>query len=230
MSRALPIVIMMVVSAQALATGPVAATDSAEEFRSIAAAHRDLRAYDLQIAVSVDSAGSSIPLYAAVKCDGRRRCLRIFKSSTVLQTPEMSLMVDANDRTIMVTRHELATSPAAPMDPIAALQAWLEAGGRVSSGELTPTGRHWIFESGKPGVQPGHMYVDADSRLLRRLFYSTVTPTGISTTVDIRYTWGDPTRLNRADFETSRFIREERGAIVPASEYAHYRVILADRN
>jgi hypothetical protein len=215
--------------AQAFATEPAAVTAVADEFRLIAAAHRDLRAYDLQIAVSVDSAGASIPLHAVVKCDGRKRCLRMFKSSTVLQTPEMSLMVDANERTITVTRHQLDAVQATPMDPTAALQAWVEAAGRVSGGELTPAGRHWIFESAKPSVRPGHMYVDTDSRLLRRFVYSTETPTGLLTTVDIHYTWGDPAQLNAADFETSRFVQEQQGGIVPSREYAQYEIIRADR-
>lgn len=228
MSRALPILLMTIVGGQALAAEPVAATDTAMEFRSIAAAHRDLRAYDLQIRVSVDSVGSSIPLHAAVKCDERQRCLRMFNSTTVLQTPEMSLMVDASERTIMVTRHGGDAVQATPMDTAAALQAWLDAGGRLSGGELTPEGRHWLFESAKAGVRAGHMYVDNHSRLLRRLVYSAQTPTGVSTTVDIHYTWGYPTQLNLADFETSRFVHEESGAIVPANQYAHYKIILAD--
>lgn len=200
-----------------------------EEFQLIAAAHRDLGAFDLRIDVSIESAGSSVPLQAVLKCDGRDRCLRLFRNSITLQTPGLALMVDTNERTITVTRQPLDTRPTGTLDPATALQAWLDQGGRLSGGEITPDGRHWSFASGKPGVPTGKMYVDPNSRRLRRLAYRSDTSQGVSTTVDIRYRWGDPARLDAREFDPGRFVTEQRGVIVPVDDYALFRVIYADR-
>ena len=212
---------------QAFGAEPDAAVAAADEFRQIAAAHRNLRAYDLQITASIDTAGSSVPLHATVKCDARARCLRKFRTSTVLLTPEMSLMIEDNERTITVTRYKIEAPLA--MDSVAALQVWLDAGGRITGGEITEGGRHWILQSAMAGLQAGHMYVDVDSRLLRRLVYSTHTQTGSRATVDIHYTWRDPAQLSLTDFETHRIVEERHGTLVPAPDYAHYRLINADR-
>lgn len=217
------------VTADAQPAASEAIQAAAEEFQLIAAAHRDLRAYDLRIDIAVSSTDSSVPLHAVVKCDGRQRCLRLFRNSTTLETPGLSLMVDSNERIITVTRHKLDAAGAPSVDPASALQTWIEKGGRLSGGELTETGRHWAFDSSKPGLPTGEMYVDPRSRLLRRLVYRTETAAGARTTIDIRYDWEDATQLDPAEFETSRFVQERGGAIVPVQEYAQYRIINSDR-
>jgi hypothetical protein len=207
-----------------------AAAAAAEEFRRIAAAHRDLHSYDLQIEALVESSGSSLPLRATVKCDEQRRCLRVFQKSTTLETPRLSLMLDATSQTITVTRHKVLNvpEPQASMDPSKALETWLENGGKLSGGESTPMGRHWTLETGKPTSPRAQMYVDPDSRLLRRFVYQNERSDGIRTTVDIRYTWGDAARLDPREFETSQFIEEQGRTIRPAEAYARYRIISTD--
>jgi len=222
--------LMMIAAAAQPTAAEQAAAATADEFQRIAAAHRDLRAYDLRIDISLETGGSSVPLHGIVKCDGQQRCLRIFRNSTTLETPGLSLMVDANERTITVTRNKLLEGhPAAPMDPSEALQTWRTRGGRLSGGEVTAAGRHWTFASASPDVPAGDVFVDPESRLLRRLVYQSETPGRPRTTVDIRYTWGSPAELNSDDFETSRFVRERDGVIVPMDQYAHYRIIRTDR-
>lgn len=206
-----------------------AITPIAQEFQLIAAAHRDLRAYDLRIEITVSSANSSLPFGAVVKCDAQQRCLRIFRNSTTLQTPALSLMVDSNTQTITVTRHKLDDQRTANVDPAAAVQAWVAKGGELTGGELTADGRHWKFGSSMPGKPTGDMYVDPQSRRLQRLVYRSTTATG-TRTVDVQYEWQDATRLDPAEFATSRFVLEKEGVIEPAQAFAQYRIIDADRH
>jgi len=140
-------------------------------------------------------------------------------------------MVDTTDQTITVTRNKRASASrsGALIDPSKTLDAWLQSGGKLSGGELTPDGRYWTLDSGKPTTPKTQMYVDGYTHLLRRLVYESEGPKGIRTKVDIRYSWGDPARLNPADFETNRFIQEQGGIIAPVKAYAQYRIIRTDR-
>ena len=73
------------------------------------------------------------------------------------------------------------------------------------------------------------MYVDPSSRLIKRLVYHSETPEGRRTSVDIRYDWRDSTQLDPAEFATERFVRDQKGTLVPAPLYAQYRLIDSDR-
>jgi hypothetical protein len=214
-------------------SGAVAPVD---EFRRIALAHSELRSYDLRIDVSVEINGSSVPFHAAVRCDDRQRCLRLFQGSTTLETPQLSLLIDKTDRTITVRHRKPAdvtetTSSQATvaMDPSKAFETWRQNGGNVSGGDMTSNGQHWIVNTGKPEFPRLEMYVDEKSHLLRRVLYESKAASGIATKVDIHYSWGDPARIDRAEFEQSRFVKEESGTISPVEGYADYRVINSDQ-
>src|SRR5262249_18319772 len=146
-----------------------------------------------------------------------------------LETPELSLLVDANDRTISVAVRDPAAgeTAAAQVDPTARLNAWIKGGGSLSGGELTDDGRRWAFQPAKAGLPAAQMWGDPPPHRLRRLVYEV--GTGERTQVDIRYTWRDAARLDPAEFEVSRFIEGQDAAIAPAQAYATYRIIRADR-
>jgi hypothetical protein len=228
-TRALMIVAALTLPARASAADEPLASVAAREFDLIAAAHHALRTYDLRIDVAYSVAGTSQAFPARVACDARRRCLRVFQNATALETPELSLLVDANDRTISVAVRDPAAgeTAAAQVDPTARLDAWIKGGGSLSGGELTDDGRRWAFQPAKAGLPAAQMWVDPSSHLLRRLVYEV--GTGERKQVDIRYTWRDAARLDPAEFEVSRFIEGQDAAIAPAQAYATYRIIRADR-
>jgi len=227
-ARALMIVAALALPAAAAADEPLASS-AANEFELIAAAHQALQAYDLRIEVAYAAAGTVQALQARVACDARRRCLRVFQNATALETPELSLLVDANDRTISVAVRDPAAgrTATAQVDPTARLEAWIKGGGSLSGGELTDDGRRWAFQPAKAGLPAAQMWVDPSSHLLRRLLYEA--GTGARTQVDIRYTSRVAARLDPAEFEVSRFIEGQDAAIAPAQAYATYRIIRADR-
>jgi hypothetical protein len=214
-------------------SGPAAPVD---EFQRIALAHSELRSYDLKIDVSVEISGSSVPFRAAVRCDDKQRCLRLFQGSTTLETPQLSLLIDKTDRTITVRHRKPAdvtqtalSQTAAAMDPAKAFETWRKNGGSVSGGDVTPNGQHWIVNTGKPELPRLEMYVDEKSHLLRRVLYDSKAANGIATRVDIKYSWGDPARINPTEFEPSQFVKEESGTISPVDAYADYRIINSDQ-
>lgn len=214
-------------------SGPAAPLD---EFQLIALAHRDLRSYDLKIDVSVEIGGSSVPFQAAVRCDDKQRCLRLFQGSTTLETPQMSLLIDKTDRTITVRHRKPAdvtptalSQTTAAMDPAKAFETWRQDGGNVSGGDVTPNGQHWIVNTGKPEIPRLEMYVDDKSHLLRRVLYDSKTASGTVSRVDIKYSWGDPARIDPAEFEPSRFVKDESGTIFPVDGYADYRIVNSDQ-
>jgi hypothetical protein len=226
-ARAFLVVVAFVLQAPASAADDTLAAAAGKEFEEIAAAHRALRAYDLGIDVTYSVAGAARMFQARVACDERRRCLRVFQNATTLETPEMSLLVDANDRTISVAvREPAAGGNAAQVDPTARLEAWIASGGGLSGGELTAGGRRWVFQPAKPALPTAQMYVDPSSHLFRRLVYE---GGGEKAQVDIRYTWRDASRLDPAEFEVSRYIEGQDASITPARAYATYRIIRADR-
>ena len=222
------IITALALPAAAAAAEPLASA-AAKEFELIAAAHHALRAYELRIDVAYAVAGTSQAFQASVACDARRRCLRVFQNTTTLDTPELSLPVDANVRTISVAVRDAAAggTAAAQVDPTARLDAWIKGGGSLSGGELTDDGRRWAFQPAKAGLPAAQMWVDPSSHLLRRLLYEV--GTGARTQVDIHYTWRDAPGLDPAEFEVSRFIEGQDAAIAPAQAYATYRIIRADR-
>ena len=227
-TRALMIVAALAFPAAAFAADEPLAPSAANEFELIAAAHHALRAYDLRIDVVYSVVGTAHAFQARVACDARRRCLRVFQNATALETPELSLLVDANDRTISLAVRDSAAAETAvaQVDPTARLDAWIKGGGSLSGGELTADGRRWAFQPAKAGLPMAQMWVDPSSYLLRRLVYEV--GTGERTQVDIRYTWRDAAGLDPAEFEVSRFIEGQDAAIAPARAYATYRIIRAD--
>jgi hypothetical protein len=209
------------------AAAPVAVPPGwVEDFRRIAQAHRDLRAFDLEIEAVVATGESRVPIRANVKCDERHRCLRQFLSSTTLETPQVSVMVNNVTRTIAVARREQAEPPPlGAVDPTKNLEQLVEQGGSVSGGEETPGGRHWVIATGQATLPSLEMYVDADTHLVRRLTYQTTTPEGAETHVEVSYTWRDPSRLDPSAFDVEQFVREQSGTFTPAKDYANYSIV-----
>jgi hypothetical protein len=197
-----------------------------EEFRRVAAAHHDLRAYDLDIDAVIETGASRTPIGANVKCDARQRCLRQFLRSTTLETAELSLMVNSATRTITVTRRDPAASrPLDAIDSTINLERLLQGGGSISSGDDTPGGRRWVIATGQAALPSVEMYVDADTHLVKRVRYETTTQQGTQTRVDVRYTWRDPSRLDPSAFEVEQFVREQSGTFTPATAYANYSIV-----
>jgi hypothetical protein len=212
------------------AQAPANAVAPGEAFHRIAAAHRDVRAYGLQIDALVTTGTATMPLQATVKCDSERRCLRRFQNSITLETPDRSLLINTMQRTITVSNpsNREPDHSAASGDPAAAIDKWLQNGGAISGGELSAAGRHWLVQTGNAAIPAIEMYVDESTHLVRRLVYETTSPGAAKTTVDVSYSWGDPSRLNPDDFDERQFVHEKSGTLVPANAYANYRLITAD--
>jgi hypothetical protein len=215
----------------AMSAGSDALASAREEFAVIAAAHRGLTAYDLQVDIRYTNGSSTQAMHASVACDGAERCLRVFQGSTTLETPGRSLLINSSDRTITVAVHEPASATTSPakIDPEQTLTSWLDSGGKLSGGEITPEGRHWIFHPSKPEIPEAQMYVNEQTHLLHRLIYESAPAKGIRSQVDIHYTWNDASRLDPGEFDPSRYIQERGALITPAENYAEYRIIRADR-
>lgn len=226
--------IMTVVALAALEASPQPPSDQApagppawvEEFRRVAAAHRDLRAYDLDIEAVIETGASRIPIRANVKCDERQRCLRQFLSSTTLETPELSLMVNIVTRTITVARRERAEPrPLDAIDPTRNLERLLHRGGSVSGGADTREGRRWLIATGQAALPSVEMYVDSDTHLVKRVTYETTTQEGAQTRVDVTYTWRNPLQLAPSAFEVEQFVQEQSGIFTPSRAYANYSIV-----
>jgi hypothetical protein len=226
------VVALTALGTHAQATAPRATSISAasvEEFRRIAAAHHDLRAYHLEIEAVVETGSLSIPIRATVKCDLQKRCLRIFLSSITLETPEVSLMVNGVERTITFTKHEQGERVRSDvLDPSSSLETWLQRGGAVSGGEITTAGQHWVMAPEEPTLPTIEMYVDLDTHLLRRLTYETAAAGKARGRVDIAYSWRDPAGLDPGQFEIGQFVLEDSGTWKPAAAYANYRIITSN--
>lgn len=225
--RAAVIVVIALVATTHGAT-EVATPVAVEEVRRIAAAHQNLKAFDLRIDVWLGSSGATEPLTATVKCDGEGRCLRIFQQWTMLETPPVSLVVDAREQVITVMRGKVAPVNWPALDPDQMLQAWLKRGGQVSGGDPTPDGRRWAFDRPDATGPPAAIYVDERTHLVRRLVYGDTQPGGAPTLVDIRYTWGDASAIAPAAFDVGRFLVDQGGNLTTAGGYAGYRIVQTD--
>jgi hypothetical protein len=203
-----------------------------EEFRLIAAAHRNLTRYELAVDVRYDSAKNVAPLHAEVKCVEPDRCLRSFGSLNILQTPRWLIAIDDGKGTITVARQsaDVAAGKKLDLDPDKLLNAWLQKGARVSGGELSASGRHWVFEPAKSDGPKAELYTDPGSHLLRRFIYQVTDPNAGTNRVDISYSWSDTSGLTQRDFDEARYIVERGDTIIPADSYAGYKIIRADRH
>ena len=199
----------------------------AQELRQIAAAHQALSQYRVEIDVRYVGAAS---IHARVECMDAVHCTRNIGFLRVLETPEWSIAIDTTKRTMTVS-HRTSQTPIAPRyeNPDKFLGAWLQAGGAIDGGELTVEGRHWVFSPG--GARPRtELYTDPASRLIRRLTYEDRDPAKPQQRVDVIYHWYDAADIDRSQFEINQYIEERGEAIVPASSYAGYEVIRADRH
>lgn len=214
------------VSALGLTAAP--AGDPVAEFARIAAAHQ-LERFDLAVEATFE-AGMTVPaIRATVRRWAPGRELRSFGDLTILETPERRIAVDQGDRVIVIAERPAADRPTAggalPPDPVEAFAAWQQRGASLSGGELTADGRLWTVESPGGRLRRARLYVDARTRLVRRLDYEIDAGEGAGPTrVRVTYTWRDASRLRRRDFDEKRFVARDGKGWRPAAAYAGYRI------
>lgn len=203
-----------------------------EEFRLIAAAHSTLARYQLAVDVHYGNIGGVAPFHAEVRCLEPNRCLRSIGGLNILQTPRWSIAIDNTKRIMTVARHGSDAPPgkALDLDPDNLLNAWLEKGAKVSGGEMTSAGRHWIFDPSKPNGPKAELYTDPESHLFRKFVYQVQDATAGTGRVEVSYTWGHPSGMTQTDFEEDRYILERGDTVIPANSYAGYKIIRADRH
>jgi hypothetical protein len=221
------VLVASVVSAEADDTS----SEILEDFRLVATAYHDLSRYDVVIDVRYGTDGSVGPIHAEIKCVDVKRCARSVGAITVLQTPSWSIAIDEARHSMTVGRRGESEAVAPSyQDPNELVRAWLESGGKISGGELSPEGRHWSFIPANTRLLRADLYTDPNSHLLRRLVYEMKDATARSVRVEISYTWNDPSHLDPAEFDETRYIKEQGDTISPANGYANYSIIRADHH
>jgi hypothetical protein len=216
----------------ALTASPVVPGPMRDEFRRIAAAHQTLERYDVAIDVRYEGAHLPVPIHAEVKCLEKTNCIRAISNISILENPRWSIAINRTTHTLTVTRRGAGTpapvSPNPDLDKI--LDAWLAKGARVSGGQLTPEGRHWVFQPADSSHLAAELYTDPGTHLIRRIIYQTHTRGSAAARVNIAYEWKDASHLHEEEFTESHYIVTQGDRIEPASSYAAYRIIRADRH
>lgn len=198
-----------------------------EDLQSIAAAHKQLSRYDLEITVTYEgSAGPSI--HANVKCLVAGSCLRSTGGLSILETPRRVVAVDSNTRTITKAERDPALPTArATEPPDKLLEAWLKTGATVTGGELTDAGRHWIFAPANPRQPRAELFTDPGTHLLRQIIYYAPAGEGKAARVNVAYDWHDSSKINISEFEEAHYFLTQEDGLVPTSRYAGYKIIRA---
>jgi hypothetical protein len=202
-----------------------------EEFRLIAKTYHDLVRYDVAVDVRYGVGRPVAPIHAEVKCIDTNRCIRMIGTLTVLQTPLWSIAIDEARHSMTIARRSVGIADAqSSKDPDELLVGWLKTGGKVTGGELSPEGRHWSFITANGRQLQAEVYSDPNTHLLRKLVYNRTVGDAGTGRVEISYVWNDPSNLNPVEFDETRYIVEQGDDVSPASAYANYSIIRADRH
>jgi len=203
-----------------------------DELREIALVHQTLQRYDVAIDVRYEGTNAPVPIQAEVMCIEKSRCIRAIGNLRILQTPQWSVAIDRSTRTMTVAHQATNASPTADSDPDPdkVLSAWLAKDTKVSGGQLTPDGRHWVFQPADPSRPPAELYTDPRTHLIRRILYQSRGSGTAPARVSLTYSWKDPSRLNDEEFTESHYIVSHADRIEAASSYATYRILRADRH
>lgn len=225
------IALIALANAFSLSVASAVSAEISEDFSLIAKAHRDLARYDVVIDIRYEADKSIAPILAKVKCIDPNRCITAMGAITVLRTPSWLISVDQS-RYTMTVAHRTANVADAPsyQDPGKLLSVWLKTGAKLLGGELTANGRHWTFVPASARQPQADLYSDPDTHLLRRLTYQTANRGAGVGRVDISYLWNDPSHLDPADFNETKYIVGQGDTVSPASAYANYSIIRADRH
>src|SRR5262249_48901764 len=152
-------------------------------------------------------ASAIAPIHAEVKCIDSNRCIRVIGALTVLQTPPWSIAVDEWRHSMTIARRSASNADAPTfLDPDKLSLGWLKKGAKVTGGELPPEGRHWPLIAASAGQPQADLYSDPNTHLLRKLVYQVNHGEAGAGRVEISYTWKDPSNLNPAEFDETRYI------------------------
>jgi hypothetical protein len=203
-----------------------------EEFRQITLVHQALQRYDVAIDVSYEEAKAPLLIHSEVKCIDKFNCLRAIGNLTLLDSVRFSIAIDRSTQTMTVARRN-ATAPgttASTPDPDKVLETWLAKGAKVSGGQLTHEGRHWMFQPADATHLAAELYTDPTTHLIRRIIYQARGKDAATTRISVAYSWRDASRLNAEEFAESHYVLDHDDHLEAASSYARYRIIRADRH